>query len=125
MDWRKWRSNSPAAAAPKYSALPAGDAPLSGGVAPMGGFLVELDAAARRALLIERISNHLARILGLPAEKFDPGRPLASLGLDSLMAAELHTIIESETGLDLPLLGLLEQGSATSLADFVLRQMKE
>lgn len=125
IDWRKWRSNSPDAASPKYSALPAGDAPSPGGVAPMGEFLAGLDPAARRALLIERISHHLARILGLPAEKFDPRRPLASMGLDSLMAAELHTIIESETGLDLPLLRLLEQGSATSLADFVLRQMKE
>ncbi len=125
IDWRRWRSHSPSAVCPKYSALPAGDAPPSTAAAPLRQLLAELDPSARRAFLVGRIAGHLARILGLAADKLDPQRSLATLGLDSLMAAELHTIIESETGLDLPLLRLLEQGSAASLADFVLREMKE
>ena len=125
IDWRKWRINSPSAACPKFSTLPAGGASPATTGAPLRQLLAGLDPAARRAFVIERTANQLARILGLPADKLDPHRALATLGLDSLMVAELHTIIEAETGLDLPFLRLLEQGSAAGLADFILREMKE
>ncbi len=125
MDWRKWRANLPGASHPKYSALPVGDAPALAKATPLRQQLAGLDRAARRAFLIERVASHLSRILGLPSDKFDPQRSLATMGLDSLMAAELHTIIESETGLDLPMLRLLQHGTTVSLADFILHELKD
>ena len=55
-------------------------------------------ADARRPLLLDVLRGHLSRILGTPAAQIDVERPLADLGLDSLMAVELAQALEVEVG---------------------------
>jgi acyl carrier protein len=59
----------------------------------------------RRAQLRELVAAALALVLRLGAAaraRIDWHRPLAELGLDSLMGVELHTRIEEAAGLEIP-----------------------
>lgn len=46
----------------------------------------------------------------LPVHKIDPGQSLAQYGMDSMISAELKSWAWKEFTIDLPCLGLLEQG---------------
>lgn len=65
--------------------------------------LSELKAAApsaRRALLLDFVSERVARVLGRQGEdRLDPGRPLNEMGLDSLLAVELRNRLGADLGL--------------------------
>ncbi len=63
---------------------------------------------------LEALSAVAARILRLPAERFDPARPLSAQGLDSLSAVEL-SVAARALGVDLPLSELLDGGSLADL----------
>jgi acyl transferase domain-containing protein/NADPH:quinone reductase-like Zn-dependent oxidoreductase/acyl carrier protein len=54
--------------------------------------------ADRVALIAEYVRSVAARVLGMSASKISTDRPLAELGLDSLMGVELATQIEAELG---------------------------
>lgn len=41
-------------------------------------------------------------MLNLPGKRVDPGTPLSSLGLDSLMAMEVRGQMHHELGVDIP-----------------------
>jgi len=68
------------------------------------------------ALLVEQV----ARVVGVPGVRLDLERPLGSLGIDSLMAAELKNRIEGELGVTVPIVRLLEGPSLTGLAAMLL-----
>jgi phthiocerol/phenolphthiocerol synthesis type-I polyketide synthase C len=78
--------------------------------------LVGLDGAAARELLAGIIADEAARILRLPEGEIDRHRPLAELGMDSLMGVELRLAIESRLRLDLPLAALTDGASIMALA---------
>jgi acyl-CoA synthetase (AMP-forming)/AMP-acid ligase II/acyl carrier protein len=73
------------------------------------------DPAARQALLAVYVQEQAARILRVPAEQIDPGQPLNSLGLDSIMAVELKYAIETELHISLPIEVFLQGGSMNDL----------
>ncbi len=84
--------------------------------------LHELAPEARRLRLQSYIQDELSKILGCSAAEIDARRPIASYGLDSLMAMQLKYRVTANLGVSLPLPALL-QGS--SLADIIDRVSDE
>jgi len=77
--------------------------------------LTGLADTERRDLLAAIVAEEVARILRLPDPDIDRSRPLAELGMDSLMAIELRLAIETRLRLDLPLISLTDGASAATL----------
>ncbi|WP_420138945.1 SDR family NAD(P)-dependent oxidoreductase [Sphingomonas sp.] len=68
-------------------------------------------------LLIEEV----ARIMKLATDRVEPQRPLAELGMDSLMAVELRLAVEQRFGISIPLLALSEGATLTAMAGRIVR----
>jgi len=75
-----------------------------------------LGEAERRDLIAAIVGEEAARVLRLPGDGIDLDRPLAELGLDSLMALELRLAIETRLRLDLPAMSLADGASVAALA---------
>ena len=76
------------------------------------------EAAERSGILIARISQHLARVMGLgPSEPPDATRPLNELGLDSLMAVELKNRIDADLLTSLQVSRLMQGTTIVELAE--------
>jgi acyl transferase domain-containing protein/NADPH:quinone reductase-like Zn-dependent oxidoreductase/acyl carrier protein len=56
--------------------------------------------------LVEVVVEEIARVLRLPPKEVDRHRPLAEIGMDSLMMLELRTTVEQSLGIDLPMMSL-------------------
>ena len=69
------------------------------------------------ALLIEEV----ARIMKLAPDRVEAQRPLAELGMDSLMAVELRLAVEQRFGVSVPLLALSEGATLSAMAGRILR----
>jgi acyl carrier protein len=81
------------------------------------------EPAARQALLESFIREHLAKVLGTSANNLDSDQPLQRLGLDSLMALEMGSRVQTMLGVDLPPVDFLERTSVAGLAAFVAEQL--
>jgi phthiocerol/phenolphthiocerol synthesis type-I polyketide synthase C len=57
--------------------------------------LAAMAPGERHKLLIDLLTKELARVLGSAPARLDPHRPLTELGVDSLMAVELLTAIDT------------------------------
>jgi acyl transferase domain-containing protein/acyl carrier protein len=64
--------------------------------------VLAVPADQRPAALAEYLRDSVGRVLGLPAARIDPARPLHELGLDSLMAVELMVRIDRDLGIRVP-----------------------
>lgn len=56
--------------------------------------------------MVEIVVEEIARVLRLPPKEIDRHRPLAEIGMDSLMMLELRTTVEQSLGIDLPMMSL-------------------
>lgn len=56
-------------------------------------------------IIVGALRREVSHILRMPEEQIDTTRPLAELGLDSLMALELQLAIERLAGTDVPMVG--------------------
>ena len=70
--------------------------------------------------LIEQISS----ILMVPADDFNPSRPIVAYGLDSLVAIEIRNWIAREMEANVQVLELLASGSLTTLAQTIVTKSK-
>jgi acyl transferase domain-containing protein/NADPH:quinone reductase-like Zn-dependent oxidoreductase/acyl carrier protein len=68
------------------------------------------------AFVTDALMDEISRVLRLPKDRFAPDDPLASLGMDSLMAVELSLAVEQKFALSGFTLSLSEQATARSLA---------
>jgi acyl transferase domain-containing protein/NADPH:quinone reductase-like Zn-dependent oxidoreductase/acyl carrier protein/ubiquinone/menaquinone biosynthesis C-methylase UbiE len=84
-----------------------------------------LDAApaARQELLENFLRQRLAIVLRSSSSKIDVKKPLVEFGLDSLMAVEMITDIQSTLGVNLPAMKLMEGGTITSIATFIVDRL--
>lgn len=87
------------------------------------GRLLAAPADTRAAFLEERMRYHVATVMQVPSSELDPDRPLVTMGIDSLMAVELKHRIESEVGVEISLLQLVDGTSLSELAHTVLAEV--
>jgi myxalamid-type polyketide synthase MxaB len=77
--------------------------------------------ADRPGLIAEYVRGAAARVLGMSASRISADRPLAELGLDSLMGVELATQIEAELGVAFHVHGLGREITIASVAESLSR----
>jgi acyl transferase domain-containing protein/acyl carrier protein len=75
------------------------------------------------ALIATLLREEIGRVLMLPPDRIERDRPLASLGMDSLMAVELRAALEARLDIRLPLLSLSDATNVASLASLVTRSL--
>jgi acyl carrier protein len=75
--------------------------------------------AERDALVAQYVIEQAARVLGLESEALDPRQPIASYGLDSLMAIELKNCIETDLAVVVPMVRFLDGPTSLELAEHV------
>ena len=83
---------------------------------------IEVDLYGSLALTGKGHATDRAVLLGLSGERpdrIDPDRALTEMGLDSLMAVELQTVISNDFGVEVALVELLEGATLRRLADAV------
>lgn len=102
LDPQAWREIAPAFAdLPLFAELGRGVTQAG----PAGALRLELEAsgggAERRRRLLEGVREQVGRVLRLAPARVDPDRPLADMGLDSLMMLELRRRLEGELGVAL------------------------
>ncbi|MCC7274573.1 MAG: SDR family NAD(P)-dependent oxidoreductase, partial [Alphaproteobacteria bacterium] len=107
IDWALARRELAATRAPTFESVgvrqgarPAGDATA---------LLEKLRALPREEVadaLLEIVVEEIARVLRLPAKEVDRHRPLAEIGMDSLMMLELRTTVEGTLQIELPMMSL-------------------
>jgi myxalamid-type polyketide synthase MxaB len=82
--------------------------------------LEQMSAPERRAYLQEEIRSGVVKVMGLDADQaVDPERPLAELGIDSLMTLELRVHLGSRLGCQLPTALVFDNPSISSLARYI------
>jgi len=67
-------------------------------------------AAAVKGVVLSVVLARFSKLVLLPVEKIDPAKALAYYGMDSMISAELKSWAWREFEVDLPFLGLLDQG---------------
>lgn len=77
----------------------------------------------RRTLLEDAVCAQLAQVLRIAPEKIDRQRPLKATGLDSLMALELRSRLEAETGLTLSATIAWNYPTIAIMAEFLAGRM--
>jgi phthiocerol/phenolphthiocerol synthesis type-I polyketide synthase C len=125
MNWSTARAHLPLLQSPTFSGL----------VQPNETFAAEhrakLDLRALAAALSPEeareqiagvIVEEIAHILRLPQENVNKGKPLADIGVDSLMAVELAAALEDRLSLEVPLSTSAAGFNVTELADHILGQ---
>lgn len=85
--------------------------------------LVASPSADRQQLFEFRLREQVAKGLGFSAANLDMQEPLTNLGLDSLRAIDLKNRINSEMGVNLPIIKIMEGASISQLAELMLEQL--
>ena len=78
----------------------------------------------RRDVIVEFVRQEAADLLG-GGVSIDPRRPLAELGLDSLMSVSLVNRLEPALGVPVPMATLLKGPSAQELVDSIFPSLKD
>ncbi|MFI9201383.1 SDR family NAD(P)-dependent oxidoreductase [Streptomyces sp. NPDC053048] len=123
VDWSRARHAGPATGRPRFAGL----VPEQGGDEDgeaLARALADATPEAALALVTEALTGHIARTLQTTADRLPPDRPLAQLGLDSLMGAELTTVIHRQLGCDLPMVEIVSSASIGDLAQRCVHRMK-
>jgi 1-acyl-sn-glycerol-3-phosphate acyltransferase len=127
VDWRRWSSLDASATAIKKTrrlAHLAVETPTAQEAASDAGArrsgLAKAPAAERSSLLQHGITELVARVLGTSIKKVDADLPLTDMGIDSLMAVELQTLIGRDFGAAPPLASLLEGATVRQLSATML-----
>ncbi|MGA4851435.1 SDR family NAD(P)-dependent oxidoreductase [Streptomyces sp. G5(2025)] len=77
-----------------------------------------------RAVLTETLIRLAAGVLQTPAERLDAAKDISSLGLDSLMLAELTVSVRRTLGCELPVMELVTVRSLTDLTERIHRTLR-
>ena len=91
-----------------------------------GGIRESLDEAQpadRSGLMLNFTRTRVARVLGMSPQKTEIDRPLSEMGLDSLMAVELASIVETDLGVSVPVSALSREVTISKLSDTLLGAM--
>jgi acyl carrier protein len=87
--------------------------------------LAAAPGSERQGLLMERLTQHVARVMGMDLQTIDTGRSLSDLGIDSLMAVELKNRIDGDLRGSIPVTTLLAGPSIEELAGELAGQLDQ
>ena len=120
VNWRRWRELYPAFTASRFleDVVPPDARSRVGadGSPTLRVALLEASAVERVGRLRDYLLARVAEVLRLDVVGLDPGEPIGTLGLDSLMALELRSRVEADTGISIPMVRLLQGPSVDALA---------
>jgi myxalamid-type polyketide synthase MxaD len=126
MDWRQLRQSYPGMAGlPWATNLIAEGFPKAAGQneSRLRRRLLAAPADEQRRLLEYHLGEQLSLALRLPPSRLDVHQPITNLGFDSLMAVELRNRIQTDLGVVLPVVQLLQGPSVAQLVTFLLEQL--
>jgi len=119
IDWRAAGSELPLLAQSSFRELVA-EAGSNGGEAEtqidLRKMVEGMDLAAATELIIGLLSQEVARILRLSGDEVERDRPLAELGMDSLMALELRMAAEQRLKIEVPLMSLSDGATLEAIS---------
>jgi acyl transferase domain-containing protein/NADPH:quinone reductase-like Zn-dependent oxidoreductase/short-subunit dehydrogenase/acyl carrier protein len=118
-----WRALSPRSLAPARFEAVAPTRENDGGVDFLE-LIADLEEADARDVVAEVIAEKVAEVLGMTADSIDLAKPVADLGLDSLMGMELKLGLEERIGVELPPMLLAEGASVNRIAEKVTAQLR-
>jgi phthiocerol/phenolphthiocerol synthesis type-I polyketide synthase C len=108
----------------EVQALPqGGSAKATGGRARQT--ILAAEPGARQSLLEAYIIEQVARIVGVQPSALRVQQPLDTLGIDSLMGIELRNRVESDLGLVVPVVKLLEGPTISEFAALLIEQINQ
>ncbi|ALX16880.1 non-ribosomal peptide synthetase [Burkholderia cepacia JBK9] len=76
----------------------------------------------RKRLLADSIDRAVAQVLGYETEALDRNLGFFEMGMDSLMALDVRTLVEKALGIPLPVALLFDHPTVNALADFLAEQ---
>lgn len=125
LDWETWQKQYPA-----FTKAPLLSKVLQPVEAPAALTSAQFDRAAwftapeseRLPMLQSYLARQTAKILGYSADNLDREQSISTLGLDSLMAVELKNRIETDLGVVVPMVHLIEGPSVSQLSTFVFEK---
>lgn len=91
-------------------------AEASGDALDLAAMLKGLDRTRATKTVADILAREIGKILRISSEEIDPQRPLADVGMDSLMALELRMNAERLLGVDIPLMALANGASLNDMA---------
>jgi acyl carrier protein len=107
IDWAMAKRELAVARAPMFaSVVPATGARQTGDSAATLEKLRSMPLEQAGDALLEIVVEEIARVLRLPIKEVDRHRPLADIGMDSLMMLELRSTVEDSLQVDLPIMSL-------------------
>ena len=115
-NWNAATAPLPILSAPFYGELRQAAGPAPGEQA-LAARLPGLGPEEARELLEVAVAEEAAAVLRLPLRDIGRNRPLAEIGMDSLMAVELRLALERRLAAELPALPLAEATSVAALAE--------
>ncbi|MGW3470416.1 SDR family NAD(P)-dependent oxidoreductase, partial [Saccharopolyspora sp. NPDC000995] len=91
---------------------------------PLAGQLRELPDGERGDAVVALVRDRIAAVLGhTGADAIDPALPFIELGVDSLTAVELRTVLATATGVRLPATLVFDYPTPLVLAEFLLSEL--
>ncbi len=82
--------------------------------------LAQLPLEEARAVITETVIQTVAGILRLSPDQVDPDASIFELGMDSLMAIEMHMSVNNRLGVNLPIMGLADIPTIAELVDKII-----
>lgn len=71
------------------------------------------------------LCKNIANVLGYSVDKLDTSKPINLMGLDSLMALEINSLVEKELKIKFPISKVLQGYSVKDLASYLLEQINK
>ncbi|WP_171163570.1 SDR family NAD(P)-dependent oxidoreductase [Streptomyces sp. I05A-00742] len=123
-DWARAAAHFPALGAPRFTGIvPPAERDRGDGAAALRRRLAAAEPDEALELVAEALRRAVADVLRTEPERVDRRQPLDSLGLDSLMAAELVGVVSRRLGCEIPAVELLDAGSVDGLARRALERL--
>jgi len=120
--WGSLRRQLPLMDSPLFAEL-GGMAAEEAAEVDLKALLAECSPDEAREKITTMLVEEVARIMKLAVDRIEPQRPLAELGMDSLMAVELRLAVEQRFGISIPLLALSEGATLTAMAGRIVRSL--
>ena len=120
--WGALRRQLPLMQSPLFAEM-GGPAAEEAAEVDLKALLAECSPEEARERITGLLVEEVARIMKLAVERVEPQRPLAELGMDSLMAVELRLAVEQRFGISIPLLALSEGATLTAMAGRIVRTL--